>query len=702
MLNSDKTEDFKHTNKLIHETSPYLLQHAHNPVNWYPWGEDALKLASKQNKPIFLSIGYSACHWCHVMEKESFENEDVAHILNEHFISIKVDREERPDIDDIYMSAVQLMTQHGGWPLSVWLTPDLKPFFGGTYFPPDDRWGRMGFKNVLKRIRELWEDKRDEIINSAAEITTHLHSLNEVKTSQLEIDPKIWEQAYSEANSNFDSQYCGFGNAPKFPQPTELSFLMRYYFHTGNNHALKMAESTLQAMMHGGIHDQLGGGFHRYSTDRQWLVPHFEKMLYDNALLTIAYLEAYQLTGNQSYAETAAGILNYVLREMAAPHGGYYSSQDADSEGEEGRFFVWTKQEIESLLDESQAKLFCDIYGVSEAGNWEGINILNKRRNTDVVAQEYNISSEELQAQLGQAKKILLKERERRIPPETDDKILTAWNSLMISAMCKGFQVLGNKKFLESAEKSIQFILHNLYQNGRLLRSYRANQGRFDAYLSDYAFLTAALLDLYETTFNSDYLNQAFSLNEHMIDKFWDKSGHGFYFTAHNHEKLLLRTRKINDSAVPAGNSIAIGNLVRISVFTGSEQYREMAMRAVTVSANELKRLPFAYSALISSFDYLWGKSTEIVITGKKKSEQTQKMKMHVLRKFLPNKILLFAGSQEFEEIEIAKISPALIEGKHAQNGQALIYVCENYTCLQPFSTIEEFDEYYAALMNAD
>lgn len=692
MLDSDKTEDFKYTNKLIHETSPYLLQHAHNPVNWYPWGEDALNLASEQDKPIFLSIGYAACHWCHVMEKESFENEDIAHILNEHFISIKVDREERPDIDDIYMSAVQLMTQHGGWPLSVWLTPDLKPFFGGTYFPPEDRWGRMGFGNVLNRVRELWDDKRDEIINSAAEITTHLHSINEVKSSQFDISRKIWEQAFIGAESNFDSQYGGFGNAPKFPQPTELSFLMRYSFHTKNKNALKMAEDTLCAMMHGGIHDQLGGGFHRYSTDRRWLVPHFEKMLYDNALLAIAFLEACQITGEPQYTGAASGILDYVLREMAAPEGGYYSSQDADSEGIEGRYFVWTKQEIDSLLDENLTSLFCDIYSVSEEGNWEGVNILYKRRSLDVAAHEHNILPEELHAQLDQAKDILFKERQRRVPPATDDKILTAWNSLMISAMCKGYQVLGDEKYLASAEKSMKFILHNLLEKDRLRRSYRAGRARFDGYLSDYAFLTAALLDLYETTFEWDYLFQAFYVHEKMMANFWDEEEQEFYFTAHNHEKLLLRTRKFNDGAIPAGNSVAIENLLRFSELTGHEEYRNMAANAIKPAAEQLSRFPFACSALISSFDFLWGKNLQIVIAGEKNAEQTQQMQKHVLQKFLPNKILLYADSKEIQDVHI---SQSLIEGKQAQNGQSLIYVCENYTCQQPFSTIEEFEKYY-------
>ncbi|MBD3288667.1 DUF255 domain-containing protein [candidate division KSB1 bacterium] len=694
MLNEENSEDFKHTNKLIHETSPYLLQHAHNPVNWYPWDEEALERSATENKPIFLSIGYSACHWCHVMEKESFEDEDIARILNEHFINIKVDREERPDIDEIYMTAVQLMNQHGGWPLSVWLTPDRKPFFGGTYFPPEDRMGRMGFKNLLKRITELWQQKNEDLLNSADEIAKHLHTVNKAKSSDFEIDPQVWDQAFSEAEKNYDPQFGGFGHAPKFPQAIELSFLMRYYFHTAQKQALDIAESSLRGMMYGGIRDHIGGGFHRYSTDRHWLVPHFEKMLYDNALLTIAYLEAFQLTGHHSYADTAAGILDYVLHEMAAPEGGYYSSQDADSEGQEGKYFVWSRQEVESILNKQVARIFCDFYGVTKNGNWDGVNILHQRRTVEMVARDYNMSPENLHSQLEQARQTLLSARQRRIPPDTDDKILTAWNSLMISAMCKGYQVLADEKYLRSAETSVQFIFQNLYKKEKLLRSYRSGQSKFDAYLSDYAFLTAALLDLYETTFDMDYLQHAFSLNDRMIDKFWDQKASGFYFTAHDHEQLLIRSRKAHDSAVPSGNSVAISNLLRIAAFQGNDRFRQMALDAAKLSAEQLQRLPFGFPSLISSFDFLWGESKEIVITGSRNSQQTQEMKAGILHKYLPNKILVHSDLKNGSNLSLP-----VLEGKESPEDRSLIYVCENYTCKQPFSTIKEFEEYYAGLI---
>ncbi len=447
-----------YTNKLINETSPYLLQHAHNPVDWYPWNEEALGFARKLDKPIFLSIGYSACHWCHVMGHESFENEEIAKILNEHFLSIKVDREERPDIDEIYMTAVQLMTGSGGWPLSVWLTPNLKPFFGGTYFPPDDQLGRIGFKKILLQIAQIWQQRRGEVLKSANQLTNSINQINQVQSVDTQLDQSLWKSAFKSANQRFDESHGGFGGAPKFPMAMELSFLLRYYFHTGGQRALAMAEKSLHEMANGAIFGHLGGGFHRYSTDERWLVPHFEKMLYDNALLTITYLEAYQLTKNVNYKETAIATLDYVLREMTSQEGGFYSSQDADCEGEEGKYYVWQKDEIETILGKEDAKLFGDIYDVSAQGNWEGKNILHLHCSLKGAAKEYGLSLSELKDRLAKARQQLFDARSKRVLPGTDDKILTDWNGLMTSAFCKGYQVLGDQKYLTTAQKAVDFF----------------------------------------------------------------------------------------------------------------------------------------------------------------------------------------------------------------------------------------------------
>ncbi|UCE05681.1 MAG: thioredoxin domain-containing protein, partial [bacterium] len=545
--------EFKYTNQLFNETSPYLLQHAHNPVNWYPWGEEALQLARKLDKPIFLSIGYSACHWCHVMERESFENEEIAKILNENFISIKVDREERPDIDEIYMTGVQLMTNSGGWPLSVWLTPNLEPFFGGTYFPPEDRWGRVGFRKILIQIAQLWQQRRGDVLKSAKQLTASLNQINQVQSVDTQLDQSLWKSAFKSAEQRFDDRHGGFGSAPKFPQSMELSFLLRYYFHTGEKRALEMVEKSLLEMAAGGIYDHLGGGFHRYSIDDRWFVPHFEKMLYDNALLSVTYLEAYQITKNSEYGKVARATLDYVLREMTSSEGGFYSSQDADSEGEEGKFYVWQKDEIESILGKEESKLFGDIHDISSEGNWEGKNILHLRRGLEGAAKEYGMSNSEIKDLLAADRHKLFEVRSKRIPPGTDDKILTAWNGLMISAMCKGFQVLGDQKYLDTAQKAIDFLLKKLYIDGLIVRTYRNGKSHLNGYLSDYAFLVAALIDYYESSFQWEYLKKAIEINNLMLQKFWDENLGGFFFTPVDHERLIVRTRNQFDNAIPSG-----------------------------------------------------------------------------------------------------------------------------------------------------
>jgi uncharacterized protein YyaL (SSP411 family) len=689
--------EFKYTNQLINETSPYLLQHAHNPVNWYPWGEEALGLARKLDKPIFLSIGYSACHWCHVMEHESFENEAIAKILNEHFISIKVDREERPDIDEIYMTAVQLMTPtgRGGWPLSIWLTPNLEPFFGGTYFPPEDRWGRSGFKNILLQIAKIWRQRRGDVLKSANQLTASLNQINQVQSVDTQLDQSFWKSAFKSAEQRFDERHGGFGSAPKFPQAMELSFLLRYYFHTGEKRALAMVEKSLQEMANGGIFDHLVGGFHRYSTDERWLVPHFEKMLYDNALLTITYLEAYQITKNSNYAETARAILDYVLREMTSTEGSFYSSQDADSENEEGKFYVWQKGEIDTILGKEESRLFCDIYDVSDQGNWEGKNILHLRRGLEGAAKEYGLSLSELKDRLAKTRQQLFEARSRRIPPGTDDKILTDWNGLMISAFCKGYQVLGDQKYLTAAQKAVDFLLEKLYIDGRILKTYRNGKSHLNGYLSDYAFLVAALIDLYESNFQWTYLAKAIEINDLMIQKFSDEKSGGFYFTPADHEPLIVRTRNPYDNAIPSGNSVAVHNLLKLSQFTGNFKLKEQAEQTLKLYTTQMQRSPSGFAVLLSSLDYFWGKPKEIVIAGDRKSEKRVEMIAAVHEHYLPNKILAYADSSFSDK---KKLLPVL-EGKISSDGQAKIFVCENYACQSPFLKKDDFENFYNSLI---
>jgi len=697
-LRDNNKDQHKFTNKLIEETSPYLLQHAHNPVNWHPWGEKALSLSRQHDKPIFLSVGYSACHWCHVMEEESFENEEIADFLNQHFICIKVDREERPDVDDIYMNAVNLMTGSGGWPLSVWLTPDLEPFYGGTYFPPEDRWGRMGFKNLLYRIVDVWQNQRQQLYKSANQITAHLTQLNDVQPNGDSLTSDIWKAAFLTAQRTFDEQHGGFGSAPKFPQAMELSFLMRYYFFSGDKSALDMVEKSLVEMAYGGIYDQLGGGFHRYSTDERWLVPHFEKMLYDNALLTITYLEAYQITKNSFYADVAKTILDYVLSEMTHPQGGFFSSQDADSEGEEGKYYVWQKSEIEAILGKTEADLFNNLYGVSEQGNWESTNILHQRRSAESLAREYQINETELWNQIKHSKRKLFSERSQRVPPLTDDKILTEWNALMVSAFCKGFQVLADKKYLDTDQKTVDFLFKNLYIDGSLLRTFRAGKSQLNGYLSDYAFLVGALIDLYESAFDLTYLEKAIKLNDLLIQKFWDDEQGGFFFTDTNQNQLLVRTRNPYDNAIPSGNSVAVLNLLRLSEFTSDLSLKAKAEQTIKLYLSHIQRSPMGFAQLLSCLDYFWGAPIEIVISGDKNSSTVAEMIKTVHQAYLPIRIIVLAEKEAFAKHDNLAGKLPVVDGKFASNDEANLYICENYTCQKPFKNSTEFMNYYLSL----
>jgi len=687
--------NYKYTNRLIHETSPYLVQHGHNPVDWYPWGEEALSLAKKENKVIFLSIGYSACHWCHVMEKESFENEETARLMNALFVCIKVDREERPDLDEIYMTAVQIMSGSGGWPLSVWLTPELEPIYGGTYFPPEERWGRPGFSDVLTMIDDLWRLHPGNALSAAAAVKHTLRNLNVLQKTEGDIGIDLWHRAFDGMTYRFDKKNGGFGSHPKFPQPMGIAFLLRYYFHTGNASALEMAEKTLQAMALGGMFDQVGGGFHRYSTDEKWFVPHFEKMLYDNALLASVYLEAYQITRNEFYADIARAVFNYVLRDMTSPEGAFYASQDADSEGEEGKFYVWSLNEMEDILGKEDAAIVSGYFGVTRAGNWEGRNILYRPLNDHAYAESTGLDGQSLTALIARSRETLRTVRARRIAPATDDKIITSWNSLMISALCKGYQVLNEPAYLDAAKKAVAFLIEKMYINSVILRIYRKSQRQTPGYLSDYANLTAALLDLYESSFEWVYLQRAIEINELLLNKFWDVNEGGFFFTSSDHERLIVRTRNIFDHATPGGNSVAVHNLFRLSEFTGDGQFRDKAVRTLQAFRDSLETRREAFPMMLCALDFLWGAPKQIVISGDRNSNHFEEMVSAIHSYYLPNKIVAYADSQ----LETQKqLQLPLLIGKFS-SAAVHVYVCENFTCQQPIQSKSQFDDYYSTVL---
>lgn len=575
----------KTTNKLAFEKSPYLLQHAENPVNWYPWGDEAFKKAQEENKPIFLSIGYSTCHWCHVMAHESFEDAEVAKLMNEAFISIKVDKEERPDIDKMYMTVCQLMTNSGGWPLTIIMTPDKKPFFAGTYFPKVSRFGGIGLIDLIKRVKDLWKNKKDEAYKASEKITNALLDIT-VENPGLKIDEKTLQSAFKVLSSRYDVRNGGFGGAPKFPTPHNLLFLLRFWKRTGNKDALTMVEKTLRAMRNGGVYDHIGFGFHRYSTDPEWLVPHFEKMLYDNALLAIAYLEVYQATKNPDYSKTAIEIFTYILRDMRSPEGGFYSAEDADSEGEEGKFYVWSSTEIEKILDKDEADLIKKVFNIEDAGNYleeatnkkTGANIIHLKESIVNLSDQFNFTEQELRVKLELIREKLFNVRAERIHPHKDDKILTDWNGLMIAAFARGARVLCEPMYLKVAKQAIEFILSNLRKpDGRLLHRYRDGNNEIDAYLDDYAFLIWGLLELYESTFDTFYLKTAIDLNKTQIEHFWDENIGGFFFTADYGEKLLTRQKEIYDGAVPSGNSVSMLNLLKLAQLTWDHDLEQKA-----------------------------------------------------------------------------------------------------------------------------
>ena len=681
-----KTQHKGKPNHLINEKSPYLLQHAHNPVDWYPWGEEAFQKAAREDKPIFLSIGYSTCHWCHVMEYESFEDEDVAKILNEYFVSIKVDREERPDIDNIYMTVCQAMTGSGGWPLNLFLTPERKPFYAGTYFPKTERYGNPGFIAILKQISNLWKTNKESVLKSSEQVVKVLQPVSETATTET-LTYDTLKRAYEQLMGNYDHIYGGFGTSPKFPTPHNYTFLLRWWRRSNDPTALEIVEKTLDRMGRGGIYDHLGGGVHRYSTDEYWLVPHFEKMLYDQALLATAYIEAFQATGKTLFADIVKGIFTYVLRDMTSPEGGFYSAEDADSEGVEGKFYVWTPDEIIKILGEKDGKIFCDFYDVSKEGNFEEKNILHVDKEINAFAKLEGIKLEELQEMLSNARAKLFTVREKRIHPHKDDKILTSWNGLMIAALAKGGQALNEPKYAQAAVRAADFILSTLRRkDGSLLKRYRLGEAVIPGYLDDYAYLVWGLIDLYEATFEVKYLKTAVELNKLMIDDFQDEKGGGFFFSGKRNEQLIAQTKEIYDGATPSGNSVALMNMLRLSRMTGNLDLTNISGQIMKTFAETVNNYPSGYAQFLCALDLALGPTKEIVIAGEPGSEDTKQILKEIGRRFLPGKVVILHPEKDKSIEEII----GFVKDQKTIDGKATAYICENYACKAPANDMNQ------------
>ena len=675
-------------NRLADETSPYLLQHKDNPVDWYPWGEEALEKAREEDKPVLLSVGYSACHWCHVMERESFEDEETARMMNEHFVSIKVDREERPDIDSIYMSAVQALTKHGGWPMTVFMTPDGAPFYGGTYFPPVPSRGMPSFQQLLLSLADAYENRRGDVLQSAESVRDYLKAATGAAIPQSALGPELLDAAAESLMSQLDRRFGGFGGAPKFPQTMNLEVLLRHYHRTGDAEALQGVELTLRKMAIGGIYDQLGGGFARYSVDARWLVPHFEKMLYDNALLSRIYLETYQATGDELYQRIAEETLDYVIRDMTSSEGGFYSAEDADSEGEEGKFYVWTPAEMEAALDPNEAKLALRYWDVTEAGNFEGKNILNVPRTPESVADEFGISAEELRSKIESIRAKLLSAREERVRPGRDEKILAAWNGLMLYSFALAARVLGREEYREVAERNALFLLEKLRSDGRLRRSYKDGRARFNGYLEDYAMVADGLVALYEATFETRWLEEADSLCGAISELFWDESRSSFYDTPVDHEELVTRPRDVYDNAAPSGTSVVTEVLLKLALFLDRNDYRQRAEAVLEDLSGGMDQLPGAFGRLLSALDFHLSSPREVAIVGEPGASDTQALIQTIYARYLPNKVV--AGRNPDDDGAVGLIP--LLADRPTRGVKATAYVCEGYACQNPTTEPEELD----------
>jgi uncharacterized protein len=672
-------------NHLSDQSSPYLLQHANNPVDWYPWGQEAIDRARSEGRPIFLSIGYSACHWCHVMEHESFENAGIARYLNENFISIKVDREERPDLDQIYMNAVQLMTGRGGWPMSVFLTPDLKPFYGGTYWPPIARQGMPGFDQVLSAIVDAWQHRREQALEQADSLSEHLAEIARPSGAAAgALDVAVLESAGGEILRSFDPRHGGFGGAPKFPHPFDLRLLLRLWQREPREQLLRAVTTTLEKMAAGGIYDQLGGGFHRYSVDDRWLVPHFEKMLYDNALLVPCYVDAFLVTARDDFARVARETCDYVLREMTAPEGGFFSTQDADSEGEEGKFFVWTPQEIIEVLGAEAGRAFCEAYDVTPAGNFEhGHTILNRPRPLEQTARALGRDPVELARELDESSAKLLAVRSRRVRPGLDDKVIVAWNGLMIDALAYAGGALNEPRYIAAAVSTADFILAKLRRaDGRLLHSWRAGEAKLDAYLDDYTCLANALISLYEADFDERWIEAAIELADFVLTLFQDPAGGGFYFTASDHETLIVRPKDLYDNAVPSGNSMAAMLFTRLGKLTGRDDFLAGADNALGAAAPLARQAPRACGQLLAALDMALGPMPEIVLLGDATCESMAAAVHALHQRYLPNKVVACRATNQASR-EASPLAP-LFAGKKLEGPEPGVFICERFACRAP------------------
>lgn len=669
-------------NSLINETSPYLRQHAENPVEWFAWNDMALQKAKDENKPIFLSIGYSSCHWCHVMAHESFENEDIAKVMNENFVNIKVDREERPDIDDIYQKACQISTGQGGWPLSVFLTPDQKPFYIGTYFPILDSYGRPGFGSILRRLAQIWREKPEDVKKAAKDHVATLQKAESLKLGST-VDKSVLDEAAMNLFQLGDPTYGGFGTVPKFPSTANISFLFRYTKLSGISKFSDFGLKTLKKMAMGGIFDQIGGGFHRYSTDAKWLVPHFEKMLYDNALIPVNYAEAYQMTGDPFYLDIMQKTLDFVLRDMTSPEGAFYSAYDADSEGVEGKYYVWSKSQIKEILG-VDAELFCLFYDVTDGGNWEGSNILCNNINISAVAFNFGISEQQVREKIEKCSKKLLTERAKRITPGLDDKILTSWNSLMITAFAKGYRVTNNSIYLKAAKNCISFIEQNLLNEIKLLRTFKDNTAKIDGYLEDYAYFASALLDVFEVYPEPRYLELAQKLGTYVADHFWDKETASFFMTSDEHEQLIIRPKSNYDLSLPSGNSVSCNLMLRLYHLVHERRFLDIAIAAMESQAQPAAENPFSYGHLLNTIYMYIQKPVEITIMNAQDNEVC-----HVLsEKFLPESIMVSFGDKS----QLEKLAQyPFFSGKNFEE-KTSVYVCKDFVCSLPLYTVSEIE----------
>lgn len=703
-------------NRLANEKSPYLLQHANNPVDWYPWGDEAFAKAKREDKPIFLSIGYSTCHWCHVMERESFENEEVAKVINEYFVAIKVDREERPDIDNVYMSAVQAMTGSGGWPLTLFLTPDKKPFFGGTYFAPESRWGRSGLLDIMKSAHQSWTTDRKALLTLSNSLTDHLKKSSAGYSDSIELTKDFPQTAYSQYVQRFDSLNGGFGGSPKFPMGHNLSFLLRYAVRDPKSQALEMVKVTLRKMSQGGIYDHLGGGIHRYSTDHLWQIPHFEKMLYDQAITAKVFVEAYQLTKDEYFADVARDIFDYVLRDLQQTKGGFYSAEDADSldpdeynqemsvdpsqnlEKKEGAFYLWRYDEVMGLLGKESGAIFAYRYGIRPGGNaksdphneFTGKNIVFVDKSLSQTARYFKLPEKSIDLVLSKGRKKLFEHRQSRIRSFLDDKILVDWNGLMISALAFGGNVLNEKRYVDAAAEAALFIKNNLInEDGRLLHRYRDGDASILATVDDYAFYIYGLLDLYEATFDGQYLMLANDLQRKMATLFWDAKRGGFFFAGRDAEDLLFEQKEVYDGALPSGNSVAALNLIRLYSLTLSDQWRGYAQKIFEVFGQSLMNSPSAHAQMLIAFDFFLGPSKEIVIAGQAKEKGVVAMQRAIQEFFIPNKVILLNDSKAKNYNEIITLAP-FMKTQLPIEGKPTAYVCENHVCQLPTNDVEK------------